>query len=213
MKKILLVMLLVVALAAVAADAWLRSFAESRASGRLAEVLELQGDTSVALGGWPFIFRLLAGNFPSVSVTADEVVTRGARLERLEVRLFEVDFETGDLLAGSTDAVTAATGEGSALLTQDGLRSLAGEDYPDVELTLQDGELRVSSPRLPAPVTGDVFIRKNGRLVVRVPGLARNLKISIPVIVEGLSYEDLEVRDGAIAVSFTLEDARLRPAE
>lgn len=213
MKKILLVMLVVLVLAAVAADAWLRSFAESRATERLAEVLELEGDTSVALGGWPFTFRLLAGNFPSVSVTADEIVTRGARLQSLEVRLFDVDFEAGDLLSGSADAVTAATGEGSALLTEDGLRSLAGEDHPNVKLTLQDGELRVSSPRLPGPVTGDVFIRKNGRLVVRVPGLSRNLRITIPVIVEGLSYEDLEVRDGAIAVFFALEDARLRRGE
>lgn len=213
MKKILLVMLAVVVFAAVAADAWLRSFTESRASERLAESLELEGDTSVALGGWPFTFRLLAGNFPSVSVTADEIVTRGARLERLEVRLFEVDFEAGDLLSGSADGVTAATGEGSAFLTEEGLRSLAGEDHPNVELTLQDGELRVSSPRLPAPVAGDVFIRKNGRLVVRVPGLARNLKITIPVIVEGLSYEDLEVRDGAIVIRFALEDARLRRGE
>lgn len=213
MKKILFVMFIVILAIAVAADAWVRSFAEARASDRLAEVLDLEGDTSVSLGGWPFTFRLIAGTFPSVSVTADEVVTSGARLERLKVDLFEVDFETGGLLAGSADAVTAATGEGSAVLTAEALRSLAAERQPDVELTLEGGRLRVSSPLLPRVVTGEVTLRKNRRLVIEVPDLPQTIRIPLPMIIEGLSYEDITVRERTIAVRFTLEDARLRSGE
>lgn len=208
MKKILFVVFVTILLLAAIGDAWLRSFAEERASDRLAEVLDLEGEPRVSLNGWPFMYRLLVGSFPSASVEADGVTALEARLRELSIEMENVDFDASKLLAGDADAVTAASGEGTAVLTSASLADLAGA-RADVTISIRGDRLRIGSPRLPRRVTGDVRLRAGRELVIEAPRLGDDIVIRLPEIVEGLSYDSVDLRQDRLLLRFSLRDARL----
>lgn len=212
MRKVLLVVLGILVAAFLVVDGLVRSFAEDKAAEEVAERLELTGNTEISIGGWPFLFRLVAGSFPSIEIRADEVSTAGVKLAELRATLLDVEVSAGDLLSGSADAVTAAGGRGSASLTSESLASVVADRYDDVSARIQGGRVLLSSPRLPEPVAGRVRLDGN-TIVIRAPGFPRRVRVELPRIVEGLAYESITLSGSRAAVSFSLEDARLTPGD
>ncbi len=124
----IVLVLVVLAVAAVAADVLLRAHAESVVERDLrSQITGLHG-TDVTIAGTPFTTQLLAGSFERVDVTATSLLVDGLELDDVQAVLTDVDTEAG----------TAGTLDLTAVLHPQALTATSGGD---LTYEIVDGEL------------------------------------------------------------------------
>lgn len=225
--KRLVVFLLVLAALAVAADFGIRLVAQNAAARALGSRRGVNGPVDVSFGGWPFVLRLMDRRFTSVEVAADDVRSGGFGGERVsaqtEVRIDSIVLELrdvavrGELWKDDPDrVVTAASGSGRATVSGAELNRLVPEEYA-ARLQLLDGRVRVTAAtpagEQSAEVTDDMVRVEEGAgpgtLVIEAPAPLEPVLIPLPSLVAGARFEGVEVRRGAIELTFSLTDVRL----
>jgi hypothetical protein len=193
----------------VGGDFALRLFTEARAEARMKEVLDLRSSPDVSIGGWPFILKVVGGNFPSVSVTASDARFSGVELEQIEISLREVELSFASLLRGSDDVVRIAGGTGRVLLTGASLSQALRREGISARIRLgSDGTVVIRDDRLPEPVTGELKLEGNS-LVIEADGLPQSYAVSLPEVVDGLHYDSLVVDGSGASIGFSLDAGRL----
>lgn len=103
----------------------------------------------VSVGGFPFLTQVLAGRYESISIVLRDVNGGGVRLPELDVTAREVTAPL-ETLRGGAGEVVADLVTGTAIIGYSTVAALT--DQPDLQLTAQDGELKV---RLPVEVAGE----------------------------------------------------------
>jgi hypothetical protein len=209
MGRVLVILLLVLGGLFVAADQFLRTYAEGRAARQVQTSLDLDTEPEVALGGWPFVVKALTGNFSSIEVEVDRVTARGVRLENVRVRLEGVEFEIKDMLAGEGDALSADDGRGSANLTSEALMQGLKREGVEAEVELRDGSVFVSDPRFPRAIEAELSVSGN-ILQVSADRLPEPYTVRLPRAFQGLEYESVEVVGSVAELTFTLDSAILQ---
>lgn len=227
--KWLLRAVLVLAILAVLADFGAKLVVENLAARALSSRRGVNGSVDVSFGGFPFLPSLFDRRFGSVTIEAEDVrsggfapasdVTPGteARMESVRLELKDVAIE-GRVWRGDSDGrVSATSGGGSATLAQGALNRMVPEQHA-ARLTLRDGTVRVtaSAPQLG---TQQVEVAEDqvrlepgegsGTLVIAAPAPVGEISIPLPVLVEGVAFEGLDVRDGAIDLTFRVESIEL----
>jgi len=205
--KILIGLVLTLFLLFLAADYVARSQAERQAGKQLAASLELGDEPDVELGGWPFLLKALGGELPSASFSADEVRSNGVSLTDVEVNVDGLQFELGDILAGSRDAIKVSGGDGSAVLSGSELSKVLRREGVDAKVRLTESGVRVDARRLPKALEGDISIDA-GNLVISAGGSTIGT-VRLPQIVDGLTYGDVTVEEEEAILSFDLGPATL----
>lgn len=225
--KRLAAFVMVLAALAVAADFGLRLVAENVAARALGSRRGVNGPVDVSLGGWPFVMRLLDRRFTSITVVADDVLSGGfggdAVSARSEVRIDSVTLDLqdvavrGELWRDDPDrVVTASSGTGEASVSAAELNRLVPEEYA-ARLRLLEGRVRVTAATPAGEQTVEVADERvrveegaeAGTLVIEAPAPLRPVLIPLPSLVAGTRFEDVEVRRGAIELTFVLSDVRL----
>lgn len=206
MKWILGFLAAVLVLAGVG-DALARSAAEKRAAEHVRRSLDLDETPGVSLGGWPFLVHALRGSFPTIEVDAGSLRARGVRLENVAVTLEDVEVKLDQILAGSAEGVRSKGGKGVATLSEDELNRVVARAGPVATVRLEGDRAFVEAGGQEAPGTLEVT---GTELVIKSEGLPRALRIELPGVIEGLTYEAVEVRDGRAHLEFGLSSARLR---
>jgi hypothetical protein len=113
----LLLLLLVLAALAVAADRASLALAERAVAEQLRASEELATTPSVQLGGFPFLTQVLSGRYDEVRVTAEGLQREGVRVQQLDATLTGVEVRLGDVLAGDVTALPLASLRATALVT------------------------------------------------------------------------------------------------
>lgn len=208
MRRLLVGLVVLVAIL-VAADFGLRLYTERWVAGELAAVLDVPERPSVAIDGFPFVVRFLAGEFPSATAESAPLRLEGITFRDVEFTLRDVRFPPGDVLGGEGGVIRARTGRGSLSLTgRQASEALSGQGVP-VTVRIEGGEVFLSTGQLPQEVQVDLAVNGN-ELEIRSAeaGLPVTLSLGVPAFVEGLVLTDVRVEGSAAILDFRLE----RPA-
>lgn len=190
MGKFLLGLFALVVVLFAAGDQWARARAEEEAERRIESNLDVRAGTDVSIGGWPFLWNAYRGNFPSVEVNIGRIEANGLTLRRLEIELQDIETSLSEILSGSSGAVRARSGRGTAVLTSDSLGGAVGARFPG----LSGAEVSLDGPDL----------------VLASSAIPEALRVRLPVFAEGLAYEEVRIEGDSALLQFSLENARLR---
>jgi hypothetical protein len=189
-----LVVVLVLLLAIAIADVALKSLAERRIEGALQEELDLTSRPEVTIRGWPFIVRVLRGEFNSVIVVADGISARGLDLRDIRLEFHDVRFSLGQIILGDERRVRVDRAAGTAAVTAGELNSeLRARDVP-ATVDFIDGQVVVSSTELNVGAAAAVGI-DSGRLVVTPEGGLDPLSFDLPQFTKSVTYRSVRVED------------------
>ena len=135
-------------------------------------------------------------------------------MEVVTLELQDVTIE-GRVWRGDSDGrVLARSGGGSATLSQSALNRMVPEQY-SAQLTLRDGSVlvTVNHPEFgeqEADLPEDQVRLESGTLVVDAPAPVGPIDIPLPPLVDGVVFEDLDVRDRALDLVFRVERVELK---
>src|SRR5438093_6759332 len=150
-RGIIIALALVVGLL-VAADVGLRLLAQYWVGRTIATSMGMPERPSVSVGGFPFLWHLASGDFPSVTITSRGPVTGGTvPLESAQVVLHDVHISSGQLLFGTSSTITAKKGDGTATLTAADLNATIASDT-SAHVRFEGGTVVVTSSSLPGKV-------------------------------------------------------------
>ena len=203
--KIFGVVLLVLALGLAAIDTWVRSKAEARVSEELQRSFDPKGEAEVALGGFPFTFKLLAGSIPEARIESDSMVRPPVRLTALRMALKDIEFSVADLSEGDVGAIRVGSGEGTAELRSGAVNRLF--ESLDVGLTVD-----ISGGRITAsigPVSGSATAALDGNeLLLTVQEIGQTFDVDLPLFARGMTYDAIRVNGSRATVEFSFTQAR-----
>jgi DUF2993 family protein len=189
-----LVVVLVLLLAIAIADVALKSLAERRIEGAIQEELDLTSRPEVTIRGWPFIVRVLRGEFNSVIVVADGISARGLDLRDIRLEFHDVRFSLGQIILGDERRVRVDRAAGTAAVTAGELNSeLRARDVP-ATVDFIDGQVVVSSTELNVGASAAVSI-DSGRLVVTPEGGLDPLTFDLPQFTKSVTYRSVRIED------------------
>lgn len=227
MRGLLRVVVALVVLAVVA-DFGAKVVVENLAARALSSRRGVNGSVDVSFGGFPFLPSLLDRHFGSVTVSAEDVRAGGfaraadvtpaseAKMKTVRLELEDVAID-GRVWRGDSDGrVAASSGSGSATLAQSALNRMLPEQY-SAKLKLLDGTVRVTATtpvgEQEAEVAEDQVRLEpgegSGTLVIEAPAPVGAISIPLPVLVDGVVFEDLDVRAGELVLTFRVEDIEL----
>ena len=170
MRK-LIVSLLVLLIAAVAADFVAARVFESRVAEELGRRYEIQGRPIVQVRDFPFLPHLLAGRLTTVDLAARDVRDRGTTVSRVEVHLHDVAIPRSVML-GNGGQVRVGHADGEATIAAAELNRLVADRLQGGSLELTDGGVRlgVRTSVLGRPLDATLIARVgavNGRIVLQ----------------------------------------------
>ena len=224
MKRLVWVVVVLVVLAVVA-DFGAKLLVENLAARALSSRRGVTGSVDVSFGGFPFLLALKDHSFENVTIGAENVrsgaFTTGsgvapgseARLKSVRLELEDVTIEGDVWRDDGKGRVSAASGGGSATLSQSDLNRMVPAENA-ARLTLRDGTIRVAvtAPQLgtqEVEVAEDQVRLESGSLVIEAPAPVGALTIPLPTLVDGVIFETLDVRRGALDLTFTLREVNL----
>lgn len=224
MKRLRRVLVILVVLAVVA-DFGAKLVVQNLAARALSSRRGVNGSVDVSFGGFPFLLSLADRHFDSVTVEAEDVRSGGfatgtdvtpeseARMASVTLELEDVTIE-GRVWRGDSDGrVLARSGDGSATLSQAALNRMVPEQY-SAQLALADGSVRVSATSAQlgtqeVELAEDQVRLESGSLVIEAPAPVGSISIPLPVVVDGVVFEDVDVGDRALDLVFRVERIEL----
>jgi len=206
-RRTIIVLAVVLGLLA-AADVGLRLLAQYWVGRTTAASMGMRERPSVSIGGFPFLWHLASGEFPSVTITSRGPVSGGTvPLESARVVLHDVHISSGQLLFGTSSTITAKKGTGTATLTAADLNAAIASDT-SAHVRFDGSTVVVTSPSLPGKVEAKVSIQ-NGELVLRPVGgrIPVSVHVRLPDLIQGVHFTGVAITSGEATLSFTLTDA------
>jgi len=198
----------------ICADIGLRIAAQYYVGRSLQASLDLSHRPGVKLGGFPFVFRLLSGDVPSVTVRADDVLSSGLRFQEIDLTLHEVEVAPGEVLSGDKREVRAKDGSGTATLSAEDATEALGDQGVPLTVRFEGGDAVISAPGIAGEVRASVSL--SGKKLVLSPvsdSLLASFSLSLPEVVQGIKYTGVSIEGSVAMLSFTLTEPVFELAE
>lgn len=192
---------------AATADLVARGIAERRIAERAASSLDLDDEPDVTIGGWPFVLAVLNGTIPEIEVESAHVTRRDVSLDKVSLRLLDVEFDVASLGADG-GRVKIGGGEGEATMTDDSLTSLLQSEGAPVEVRFEGSRVLVRAEGVPGEARGDVSL-DGGDLVVSGEGLPATYSVSLPRLGRRIDYSSLTIVGGRARLILDIEAGAL----
>ncbi|MFE6446301.1 LmeA family phospholipid-binding protein [Nocardiopsis dassonvillei] len=230
MRKFLVVLLILLAVAVVAADIGARSFAQNMVASQLAQRLQMAEEPEVSIEGWAFLPQAVGGTYSEVNITAASATMDSITVEQIDVTATEVDAPPADLLnqptvvAGQLDGsftvpysfFNAYLPEGITITTEGGQPRITGElAFPEFGISTSvnaGGEFSVEGDTVTVtPV--DVQV---GDAPVDLSGMAATMltfSAQAPQLPFGLTVTEMEATSSGLRVTGTGSDVPLMGAD
>ena len=177
--RALIIILLVLAGLAVAADFGAAAFAESAVSRQMRGELGLVDDPSVRINGFPFLTQAIAGTYSSIDVDATRIPYGSFKELEINARLNDVSAPLSMMLGPGPKTLTAATAEGVVKIDAADLQRLIpeakkirieGVDKTTLQQAVKNGadaSVATMSPERTARLVGTVdFFGKSAEIAV-----------------------------------------------
>jgi hypothetical protein len=208
-RRVLIVLAILVVIL-VAADFGLKAFAQDQVGKQIQTSLDLERRPGVSLGGFPFLYHLLAGSFPTIHVDAPKVDSGGVHIDDVQLDLEDVEFSPRRLLGGDPTSITSRGGSGAAEITGENVTQALQDRGIEASVRFADGKAFVSSSRLPGPEVQARVALVEGRLTFTndaLPGLS--VSVALPEVVQGLHYTSATIDGSTGLVRFELTASTL----
>lgn len=223
--RAIVITLIVLALVLVVADLGLRLWARTWVEDRIERSLNLPREPAVRVGGLLFLPQFVRGRFAEVEVEMEELSVEGLVMDRVVVELAGVEFSQGDLLAGRGGTLRVDRGRGRVEVTQESLNAFLSEREVPVTVRLVGPRVRASTSievldqEITATARGPLRL-EDGALVfdpervrvddaIDVPTDSLSFEFDLPVPLQGMRYERVQVRDGVVVVRASLDQAEV----
>lgn len=129
----------------VVGEVWVRPAVEDQIAEGIVDELGLTSTPEVTVRGFPLVLQAARENLAGIDVVAKGEVFEGLRVDRMELRIDNVSFETGDLLRQS-GTVRISGGDGSADITAEDLTAYLSSIGLNATVAFDSGTVRVSGP-------------------------------------------------------------------
>jgi hypothetical protein len=226
--KWLLRAVIVVVVLVVVVDFGAKLLVENLAARAVSSRRGVNGSVDVSFGGFPFLLALKDRHFGSVTIEAADVrsgglMTAAAPSPGTEARMESVRLELEDVaISGQVwrddggGRVSATSGGGSIVLSQSALNKMVPSEY-SARLALRDGSVRVlASTALgeqeAAVAEDDVRLEAaagSGTLIVDTGSPVGAITIPLPTLIEGVTFDGVDVRRGELELTFSVQDVDL----
>jgi hypothetical protein len=212
--RVLLVLLLVLAGAAVVADRVGVAVAEDRVAQVIADRGQLPGPPEVEIEGFPFLTQALGGRYEQVRIALTASDLGQPEGTRADVSLRGVRVPLSDVLSGSVEEVPVDRIDGTATLSYDLLSAQLG---PGTTLAREGDGLRITrtvelaGQRLPLTATGTLALDGNA-LVVDVEE-ATGAGVDLPAFLVERAADLLDLRYPIPELPFGLQLTGVSPGE
>lgn len=223
--RAILVTVLVVVLLAVASELALRWVAERWLADRMQEALALESRPDIAIGSFPFLMEFVQGEIDELDVTMRDVRVRGLEFDEVTIGLRGVAFDRADLIAGRPGELRVRRGSATVEIDEPTLNDLLRDQGAPVSVELLGPQVRVSSrvevggQEATATAVGRVSLEGTTLLFdpeevnvegdFGIPPAALALRLDLPPLFPGLTYEDVRVREAVLALRASLDDTVL----
>lgn len=223
--RAILATLLVLILLAVGADFGLRFLTERWLEGRVQRTLSLPSRPDMDIGGFPFLTQFATGRFDRVEAELEDFRAGELRLDRVTIGLRDVRFDRWDALTGREGRIEVEQGTGSVEIGETAFNELLRDQGVGATVELlgprvrASARLQVGGEEATATTTGRLRL-EGGTLVFDpgevevdgsfgVPPAALQFSVQLPVLFEGMVYEELEVREAVAEVTVDFRGATL----
>ncbi|MEO3826978.1 DUF2993 domain-containing protein [Actinomadura sp. B10D3] len=170
MRKVLLVLLVLVAVAVVAADRLGVRVAEDKIGEQVAAQYNLQQQPDVTIHGIPFLTQAIGGEYKHIEVAIGDWTEQGVTVTGVKVDMRGVDAPLSEVTKGSAANVTARTATASAVIPYDVIQKEAPKEVKRIGPKGDD---------LSVEMTGAVLgFQLNGTAVVEVKPTAKGIAIT-----------------------------------
>jgi hypothetical protein len=212
--RALLVVLLLLAGLALAADRGAEAFAEDRVAQLVAERGGLAGRPEVEIGGFPFLTQAVGGRYDDVRIGLTGADLGQPEGTRADVSLRGVQVALSDVLSGSVQQVPVERVDGTATLAY---ALLAAELGPGTTVTRAGDGLRVqrtvevAGVSVPLTATGTVSL-DGDTLVVDVED-ASGVGVDVPAVLVDRVGDALDLSYRIPQLPFGLQVTGVAPAD
>ena len=170
MRKVLLVLLVLVAAGLVAADRIGVRVAEDKIGEQVAAQYNLQERPDVTIHGIPFLTQAVGGEYKHIEVGIGDWTQQGVTVTGVKVDMRGVDAPLSEVTKGSAADVTARTATASAVVPYDVIQKRAPKEVKRIGPKGDD---------LSVDLTGNVLgVQLTGTAVVQVKPTAKGIAIS-----------------------------------
>lgn len=210
----LLIVVLVLAALAVAADRVGVRVAERTVAEQAQASADLRARPTVRIHGFPFLTQALEGRYDRIDVSARDLDRGGVRVSRLEATLRGVRVELGDAVGGSVSSIPVEGLDATAVVTFADLAHRSGvmglTIAPEGDGARVTGRVTVLGRTVQASALSRVTLRA-GRIAVTAQSV-RVLGQSSPAVLRGLAGAlDLLVPVGRLPYDLELTGLDVTP--
>jgi len=199
--------LIVLGVLLVAADEGARRYEEAQVADSVQSALSLSARPHVSLRGFPFLTEIAQGQIPTGQISVATLRQGSLRLSDIKLLLVKLRFSFSQLLHGRLHAIHAASGIGSASLTEGSLNSFLRAHGVPLAVSFKAGSAVTKLGPLSAGIRLTVQISQ-GSLRISAASLPE-VSIPLPDVLPGLVYGTARPGDGKLILKFRLHHPAL----
>ncbi|RFS83604.1 DUF2993 domain-containing protein [Actinomadura spongiicola] len=158
MRKVLLVLLILVAVGLVAADRIGVRVAEDKIGEQVAAQYNMQEQPEVTIHGFPFLTQALGGDYDHIEVAIGEWTDQGVTVTGVKVEMRGVNAPLSEVTQGSAANVTARTATASAVVPYAAIQKRAPEGVKGIRPKGDDLEVDLEGNVLGRSVTSTAIV-------------------------------------------------------
>lgn len=227
MRKVLLVLLVLVAVGLVAADRLGVRVAQDKIGEQVAAQYDLQRQPDVTIHGIPFLTQAVGGDYDHIEVAIGDWTEQGVTVTGVKVDMRGVSAPLSEVTKGSSADVTARTATASAVVPYDVIKKEAPKEVKRIGPKGDDLAVDLTGSILGFPVSGSAVVQveptakgiaitpvsvgSDGSAQVPLALVKRQLTWVVPVadLPVGSRISDIQPTESGLRVSATAQNVRL----
>lgn len=230
MRKVLLVLLILLAGGVVAADRLGVAAAQNEIGKQVAAQYSLQEQPDVTIHGIPFLTQAIGGEYDHIDVSIGDWTQQGVTVKDVKIDMRGVKAPLSEVASGNSANVTARTATASAIVPYDVIKKRAPKEVKSIGPKGGDLAVELTGVVLGIPVSGNaiVSVRPTARGIAVTPvsagstgapqvppALVRRLTWVVPVanLPVGSRISKIEPTSAGLRVAATAENVRLNDLE
>ncbi|MQY04471.1 LmeA family phospholipid-binding protein [Actinomadura macrotermitis] len=159
MRKVLLVLLILVAGGVVAADRFGVRVAQNEIGKQVAAQYKLDRRPDVTIHGFPFLTQAVAGDYDQIDVSIGNWTEQGVTVGDVKIEMRGVNAPLKEVANGSSAHVTARTATASAVIPYEVIRKNAPKQVQKISPKGDDLAVQLSGDVLGFKLSGDAVVK------------------------------------------------------
>ncbi|MDL4772879.1 LmeA family phospholipid-binding protein [Actinomadura xylanilytica] len=159
MRKVLLVLVILLAVGLVAADRLGVRVAQNEIGKQVAAQYQLSQRPDVTIHGIPFLTQAVGGDYDKIDVAIGDWTEQGVTVHGVKIEMRGVNAPLSQVTSGNAESVTARTATASAVLPYSVIKERAPKEVKGIAPKGDDLQVELTGAVLGFPVTGTAIVK------------------------------------------------------